>query len=461
MATKNNIKDTGMENIANRSPWIVEQPGKEDEKFRLKSQALAFLETLNNKRATIKQLETAFEVQIKLKDKDGNVIQRNNTFDTLKQAQEWRDSEKERILAYKKENGSFDISYETMTLEDALKKLLAEHYINKTTGKPKPSHKENSYRVPQIVEWLGGPKVLLRDINIKTMLNFRKKLEDEGYSASSIRNYFVIMTVLFKHAKSEWLFPIENPARDIKLPKPNNAIERNWKDDKEKERLFECIRKRSPWLLDLVELSLEMAFRLGELVPRTLEQEELGLQWEGIDFNKGTVRLFQEKNDHKKKNTESLGRTVPMTGRMREILTRLYNESETKKGRVFDRSVNSVGHAFKECCDQAEPPIKQLTFHSLRKIATYELSKKLPNPMMLSKITGHKDIVTLNNRYYQSQIEDLQAILEEFESNDVLIKGKLILERYIGKDDYQKFIQKVLEANLQDELAKEKSEINQ
>lgn len=452
MATKANSKDVGMENIANRSPWVVQQPGKEDIKFRLKSQAQAHLETLNNKRARIKQLETAFEVQIKLKDKLGNVVPRNATFETLQAAQAWRDEEKKRLLDYKKENGSFDVSYETMTVEDALKAVLEEHY------KKKASYEENSYRVPQLVEWLGGPKVLLRDMNFKAMVNLKKKLEQLEYSASSIRNYFVILGVMFKHARSDWLFPIQNHTEGLNLPKPDNAVERNWKDANERDRLFEAIKKRSPWLLPIVELSLEIAFRLGEIVPDTLEDQEDGLQWEGIDFERKRVRIFREKNDHTKKNTETKGRTVPMTKRMKEILLELYEQHETKKGRIFNNSTNSVSHAFTECCRVAVPPIEDMTFHSLRKIATYELSRVYPNPMMLSKVTGHKDIVTLNNRYYQSQIEDLQAIIDEFESDDVLLKGKKVLERALGKEGYRSFIEKIVQSEKEKETVLEESQ---
>ena len=144
-----------------------------------------------------------------------------------------------------------------------------------------------------------------------------------------------------------------------------------------------------------------------------------------------------------------------MTKRMREILTELYNNHPTKKGRIFEHSTNSVSHAFTDCCKKAVPPITQLTFHSLRKIATYELSRKIPNPMMLSKITGHKDIVTLNNRYYATQIEDLQSMLTEFDSDDVLVKGKLILERNLGKEEYKLFIKKLHEESIKNECSGE------
>jgi len=72
----------------NRSPWQVKLPGKDATRFRLKSQALAHLAALGFDdpaklpKNALKQLETAFEVQIKFKDKDGNEVKRSGTHDT-------------------------------------------------------------------------------------------------------------------------------------------------------------------------------------------------------------------------------------------------------------------------------------------------------------------------------------------------------------------------------------------
>ena len=433
-----------MANIHNRSPWVVQSPNHEDQKFRLKSQAMACLASLKNKKATAKQLDTAWEVQIRLKDREGNVIQRTKTLDSESLAQAWATEEEARILDYKKQNGSFDISYETMTLEEALKKVLEEHY------KDKASYVTYHYRIPKIVEWF-GKKTLFRDINSKWMLRYRDKLKQDGYAAGTIRSDFVLFQVMFKHAKSEWQFPITNPSEGIKLDKPNNAIERYWVGD-EKDRLFTAIKKRSPWLLPIVEMSLEMSFRRGELVPRTLTKiGSDGLQWEGVNFEKETIKLFSEKNDHTKKNTEVKGRTVPMTRRMKEILLEEYEKSETKKGRVFDRSGNSVSHAFAECCKAAEPPIEELTFHSCRKIATYDLSRKVENPILLGKLTGHKSIVVLAERYYKAPIEDLQALVRQYDSDDVLGKGISLLEKHLGPNEAKAFVNKVRQLAVADE----------
>lgn len=440
-----------MANIANRSPWVVSVSGKPPQKFKRKSLAQAYLDELGNPRARMKQLETAFEVQIKLRDKEGNVVTRTATHSTLKEAEKWARDEEEAIKEFREKNGGFNHSFETMTVREALDKCYEEHY------QLRASRTEVKYRIPYIVDYL-GERTLLRTLNLKTMLDFRKRLQKDNYSASSIRNYFAILSTTLKHARSEWLFPIENVAKGIKLEKPSNAKNRSFEGN-ERERLFASIDQRSPWLRPIVELSLEMSFRRGELVQPSQRQRDEGiyggLQWEGINFEKGTLTLFKEKNDWQKPASEQPGRTVPMTQRMREILLGLHEESETKTGLVFpDATTSSVTHAFSECCKTANPPIKNLTFHSCRKIATYNLSKKVRNPILLGKLTGHRDIRTLADRYFKAPIEDLQAMLEE--ANSATLEGRAvhILKRELGIEGTLQFLAIVKQTkNLEDILA--------
>ena len=437
-----------MANIANRSPWVVSVSGKPPQKFNRKSLAQAYMDELGNPKARMKQLETAFEVQIKLRDKEGNIITRSSTLSTQKEAEKWARDEENAIKEFREKNGGFSHSYETMTVKEALNKCYEEHY------KLMASRTEVKYRIPCIVKHL-GEHTLLRSLNLKTMLNFRKKLQADDYSASSIRNFFAIISATLKHARSEWLFPIENVAKGIKLEKPRNMKNRSFEGNEE-ERLFTSIDKRSPWLRPIVELSLEMSFRRGELAQPSLRQRNDGfiggLQWEGINFEKGTLTLFKEKNDWKKSASEQLGRTVPMTRRMREILLKLHEESTKKTGLVFpDATVSSVTHAFSECCNSAVPPIKDMTFHSCRKIATYNLSKKVRNPILLGKLTGHRDIRTLADRYFKAPIEDLQAMLEEANSTTLEGRAVFILKKELGVENTLQFLTIVKQAkNLED-----------
>lgn len=92
-------------------------------------------------------------------------------------------------------------------------------------------------------------------------------------------------------------------------------------------------------MVPIVQLSLAMAFRRGELVQgakdkKTCEQSG-GMRWEDVDWENNTLTLPREKNDHTKSKTQALGRAVPLTPEMQDILRPLYEASTTKSGLIF------------------------------------------------------------------------------------------------------------------------------
>ncbi len=429
-----------MGSIANRSPWLVSGRGIEEKKFRLKSQANKYVESLGEAlaaRAKVKQLETAFEVQISVKDKNGAIIKRQSTHSTLIEAQKWMDDEEASIQDQLKSSGEFTRAYEVMTVKEALTKCCNEYYV--TTR----SYDDAFSRIDTISDIFGEGR-LFRTLNKADMKNLRDKLEAAKYSPSSIRNFFAIMSRTFQWAAGEWLFPVDNYTKFIKLPKVQNAKNRNFKGD-ERERLMAAIKETSPWLLPIVELSLEVAFRRGELVQPGKGKRERGitggLMWEGVDFDNNTIHLFQEKNDWMKKNAETKGRTVPMPRRAKEILLELWETTPADKrtGLVFPtRTTNSVTQAFKNCVKKAG--LTDISFHTCRKVATYDLSKKVTNVGLLSKITGHKDLKTLYLHYYDVPLEDLNEMLSDDTYNSIEERAVKTLYKEIGIEDTLKFL---------------------
>jgi integrase len=172
--------------------------------------------------------------------------------------------------------------------------------------------------------------------------------------------------------------------------------------------------------------------------------------WENIDWELGLLTLEREKNDASKPVSESLGRTVPLTPRLREILRPLYDASTTKTGLVFQGTINSVTTSFSNACKLAEPPIKKLTFHSLRKISTKATSKRVNNAMELRRLTGHKNVEVLDKRYYGVQVEELAALLLA-SSGSVKHRGLAALTKLLGLEDAKKFLKEVQDTkNLND-----------
>ena len=247
-----------------------------------------------------------------------------------------------------------------------------------------------------------------------------------------------------------------NLASGIKLPKPANYIQRDWQSN-ERERLMKSLQARSPWMIPIVEISLEMTFRRGELVQgpksKITGEQSGGMKWETVDWERGTLTLFKEKNDRSKDSTESLGRTVPLTTKMREILLPFYEASPTKTGLVFQGTINSVTGAFSDACKAADPPIAKLTFHSIRKIGTKDMSRRVPNAMLLRRLTGHKNVEVLDKRYYDVQVEELAALLLA-SSGSVRHRGVAALTKVLGLEDTKAFLKEVRELKDLDEIFK-------
>jgi hypothetical protein len=68
--------------------------------------------------------------------------------------------------------------------------------------------------------------------------------------------------------------------------------------------------------------------------------------------------------------------------------------------------------------------------------------------MLLSKLTGHRDIQTLSSRYYKTPIEDLKVMLAGHNIANPLVKGLLILEKQLSPKETEAFLNFVKSAKL-------------
>lgn len=109
--------------------------------------------------------------------------------------------------------------------------------------------------------------------------------------------------------------------------------------------------------------------------------------------------------------------------------------------------------AFSNACKLAEPPIKKLTFHSMRKIGTKATSKRVNNAMQLRRLTGHKNMEVLDKRYYGIQVEELAALLLA-SSGSVRHRGVAALTNVLGLDDAKKFLKEVRDLKDVDDIFK-------
>lgn len=103
------------------------------------------------------------------------------------------------------------------------------------------------------------------------------------------------------------------------------------------------------------------------------------LLWENIDQKKKTAKLLDTKNGEDRK--------IPLSPKAIKLLTTL---PEGLNGRVFSMKSDSITQAFERCCKRAG--IEGLRLHDLRHEATSRFFEMGFNIMVVSSITGHKDL---------------------------------------------------------------------
>jgi integrase len=232
---------------------------------------------------------------------------------------------------------------------------------------------------------------------------------DEYAPATIVRRLNLIQTTI-EHARREWRIHIpENPARMVKrpagadrnrdrvfAPPPERSIAPTRTNEltikSEEERLLEaCDSDANRWLGAIVRFAILTALRQGEIV---------GLRWSDIDLTRRTAVV------------RGAAGTVTKNGEIREVpllpatIEMLKGLPHSVSGRVFPIDQNVLKMRYKRAVARAE--IVGLTFHDLRHIATSRLAKLYPNPLDLKRVTGHKDLKSLD-RYYHTTAEELAA----------------------------------------------------
>ena len=393
-----------MASIVNRSPFIVVPRSKakadKTRKFRSRSAAEDYQAELTAASipASIKQDETgSWEAVVRMLDGEGKRHEGRQRFDTEEEARTWADSEEQKILKLRK--SSAPISSAKTKFKDA----VDEWYRKK--GSLLAGVTVIGHNMPAVKDRIGGDRPL-DEITVAVVRKFRDSMIAEGYAPSTIGNHRQILSGTFRYWISEKDYPGTNPCRSVTWPKPDNVQPPPALTTSEFKELLALIGKRQQRVVPIsliVEWAGESAMRRGEI---------MALTWENINFENKEIRIPKEKNDHLKKNTEAKGRSIPLWPALIAILDRIQPDPLKRIGKVFPGTLNSVSHAFAESVKGTK--FANLTFHSMRKVATGKLSKKLPNVIELSRITAHRDLSVLANVYYGTRLEDL---LEKLTSN--------------------------------------------
>lgn len=251
-------------------------------------------------------------------------------------------------------------------------------------------------------------KIKMADLTSSDLASFRDRMKKYKYAPATIVRRLNLVQTVIEHARREW---------KVNLPgNPMQMVKRPAGADRKRDRVFQALKADDPrrvkghkvkteeeLLLDacensyhelltpVVQFAILTAMRQGEIV---------GLKWKDVDLDRSTA-VVRGALGTVTKNNEI--REVPLLPAAVQLLKDMAGE---RTGRVFQIEQNPLKMAFRRAVKKAE--IADLTFHDLRHIATSRLAKIYKNPLDLKRVTGHKDLKSLD-RYYHTTAEELAA----------------------------------------------------
>lgn len=223
-----------------------------------------------------------------------------------------------------------------------------------------------------------------------------KEAREKKVSSSSVLREWSSLGGCFTHAIQVWGLPIKNPFHQVKRPeKPKPRTRRI--SDKEIEMVKAALKWHDENIIEKRQyvawcflFAIETACRIGEICKLT---------WADIrDVGNGKIA-------HLKDTKNGTDRRVPLNKEARRLLAMLPRDDEG----IVPMSSPQVDALFRK---HRPEELRDLHFHDTRREALSRMAKRIPNPMDLAKISGHKDLHILMNTYYKTNDDYLVDLLD-------------------------------------------------
>ena len=267
----------------------------------------------------------------------------------------------------------------------------------------------------------------LRELEARHLQMFYSEMLRKVKPNTVIHYHAIIHSALKYAVKTDML--VQNVADKVDRPK-KNSFQPVFLSAEEMQKMFEAIRGTKLELPVLV--AAFYGFRRGEV---------LGLKWDAIDFERGTISVIrtvttitldgkQTEIEQQSAKTKSSLRTLPLIGSFREYFLQVKEAQELNKqvcGNCYNHEydgfvfVDELGERMRANYLTSAFP-KFLEDHGLRRMRFHDLrhscaSLLLANGVPLKHIQewlGHSDFTTTANIYahldYKSKITSAQAM---------------------------------------------------
>ena len=267
----------------------------------------------------------------------------------------------------------------------------------------------------------------LRELEARHLQMFYSEMLRKVKPNTVIHYHAIIHSALKYAVKTDML--VQNVADKVDRPK-KNSFQPVFLSAEEMQKMFEALRGTKLELPVLV--AAFYGFRRGEV---------LGLKWDAIDFERGTISVIrtvttitldgkQTEIEQQSAKTKSSLRTLPLIGSFREYFLQMKEAQELNKqicGNCYNHEydgfvfVDELGERMRANYLTSAFP-KFLESHGLRRMRFHDLrhscaSLLLANGVPLKHIQewlGHSDFTTTANIYahldYKSKITSAQAM---------------------------------------------------
>lgn len=278
-----------------------------------------------------------------------------------------------------------------------------------------------SYRLLQKDPIAGFP---VDEIDCDTMQRYIGRLVNDGYSMSTIKKQFNLLTAYWKHGMSRGT--IQNPVYlGVRLP-VQSALQKVDSEVQTYTAGEQRVLVHQLMMLDkpqygVIMLMLEAGLRVGEA---------LGLRWEDVLWNKRAlyirrtlIRMSNQAETYVQDSPKSKTsvRKIPLSAKALVVVEKLFNQSLTKEGFIFAReddsslpySYSSVEFHIKALCKDLGISYKGM--HAFRHTFATNCYNKGCDVKILSKLLGHADVSITYNIYihlYGDALDEMRKIID-------------------------------------------------
>ncbi len=232
--------------------------------------------------------------------------------------------------------------------------------------------------------------LVLAEITPKLLAAYKTQRRTEQAAPATVNKELQLVRHAFNVAMREWEWCRENPMHRVSLEQVRNEVDR-WLTANEEERLFAA---SSLWLQEIIRFALNTGMRQGEI---------LNLQWQDVDFTRGTLMVMKSKNGTR--------RTIPLNSTAYELLAAKQAAPRTSQGPVFKTPLGNtlqVRFLVREFCEARDRAgIPDFRFHDMRHTFATRLVQRGIDLYKVQRLLGHKT-GTMTQRYAHHSPESLR-----------------------------------------------------